>query len=79
MVCKFSPKGISALNFLKLKLIDIKISNILVVLYFKFNTSFLRVNITKNSLKNLKLKKNNYYYVLIKAININDIMSFSLT
>ena len=79
IVCKFLPKGISALNFLKLQLSDIKIGNILVTLHFKFNKTLLKVNITKASLENLKLQKNKYYYVLIKAININDVMSFSLT
>ncbi|MBF97204.1 MAG: Sulfate/thiosulfate import ATP-binding protein CysA [Alphaproteobacteria bacterium MarineAlpha9_Bin4] len=79
IVCKFKPETISALNLLKLKLSDIKISSFLVTLYFGFNKSFLKVSITKASLENLKLQKNQYYFVLVKAININDVMSFSLT
>ena len=79
IICKSLPKEISALNYLKLKLNLIKIDNNLVILYFKFNSGLLKAHITKISLENLKLKKNAYYFILIKAININEVLSFNLT
>ena len=78
IICKSLPKQISALNYLYLELISIKKKNNIVILYFKFNSSLLKAHITKISFENLKLKKGDYYFILIKAININEVLSFNL-
>ena len=79
IISKIIPKDISALNFLNLKLNDYKILKDLVTLYFNFNETFIKASITKASFDKLKLKKKTKYFILIKAININEVMSFSLT
>ena len=78
IICKTLPKAISTLNYLHLILSSIKYDKNIVVLYFKFNSSLLKAHITKISFENLKLKKSDYCYILIKAININEVMSFNL-
>ena len=78
VICKSLLKGTSALNYLKLQLKEINIGEISVSLYFQFNNTLLKANITKASLGNLKLKVNRYYIILIKAVNINEVMSFNL-
>lgn len=78
VICKSFLKETSALNYLKLQLKEIYIGEISVSLYFEFNDTLLKANITKASLGNLKLKVNNYYIILIKAVNINEVMSFNL-
>ena len=57
LICKSLPQGISALNYFKLQLVDIKIEKVVVTLYFKFNQGFIKASITKASLESLKLKK----------------------
>ena len=78
VICKSLLKGTSALNYLKLQFKEINVGEISVSLYFQFNNTFLKANITKASLGNLKLKVNKYYIILIKAVNINEVMSFNL-
>ncbi|MDC3024297.1 TOBE domain-containing protein, partial [Alphaproteobacteria bacterium] len=78
IVCKNLPKKISTLNYLHLELREIRINSNLVFLYFKFNSNLLKAHITKISFESLKLKKGEWYYILVKAININEIMSFNL-
>ena len=79
IICKSLPKKISALNYLHLELNSIKFANNLVVLYFNFNSGLLKAHITKISFENLKLEKKDYCFILIKAININEVLSFNLT
>ena len=78
IVCKNLPKEISTLNYLHLELREIRINSNLVFLYFKFNSNLLKAHITKISFESLELKKGEWYYILVKAININEIMSFNL-
>ena len=78
IICKKLPKKTSALNYLYLELKEVKINNNLVSLYFKFSSSLLKAYITKISFESLQLKRGEYYYVLVKAININEVMSFNL-
>ena len=78
VICKSLPKSISALNYFNLRLKDIKVGNASVTLYFQFNNILLKANITKVSLAKLNLNINSFYVVLIKALNINDVMTFSL-
>ncbi len=78
IICKSLPKQISALNYLYLELISIEKKINIVILYFKFNSSLLKAHITKVSFESLKLKKGDYYFILIKAININEVLSFNL-
>ena len=55
-----------------------KIDSNLVILYFKFNSGLLKAHIPKISFENLKLKRM-IIIILIKAININEVLSFNLT
>ena len=50
-----------------------KVNKNLVVLYFKFDKVLLKAHITKASFNKLKLKKMDYCFILIKAININEV------
>ena len=79
VVCKSLPKSISALNYFKLKLKNIKVGKVTAILYFQFNDISLKASITKVSLAKLNLKINSVYFILIKAVNINEVMSFNLT
>ncbi len=78
IICKSLPKEISTLNYLHLMLSSIKYDKNIVILYFKFNSGLLKAHITKISFAKLKLKKSDYCYILIKAININEVMSFNI-
>ena len=79
IICKNLPKEISALNYLHLELSSVKAYKNLVILYFKFDEALLKAHITKASFKKLKLKKMDLCFILIKAININEVHSFKLT
>ncbi len=78
IICKTFPKNVSSLNYLLLKISNIIVNKSLVTVCFSFKSGLFKAHITKMSLNRLKLKKGDSCYVLIKAININDVMSYSL-
>ena len=78
IISKLKPKNQSSLNYLRVKVTDIIIEEYLVCLILNFEKNLIKAHITKQSYRNLKIKKNMYCYALIKAININDFLDINL-
>jgi len=78
ILSRYQPRKLSSLNFIKVRIKDIKEEKYLTCLFLNFEKGLLKAHITKTSFIKMNLKKNEFCYALIKAINVNDFLDISL-
>ena len=78
IISKIIPDQISSLNYLNTIVEKILHQNGLICLILKFNQNILKAHLTKKSFNKLNIKEGINCFAIIKALNINDVISISL-
>lgn len=78
IISKVIPTDISSLNYIKTIVADIIYQQDLICLILKFDQNIIKAHLTKKSFIKLGIKKGSYYFAIIKALNINDVIDIGL-